>query len=72
LGSLLVVSCTDCAGIALHTTPDIPKWKKPEVALVTAGGELDVLGVGYDDVPADGREQILTAFLRVDFKRRIV
>ena len=58
--------------IALHTTPGIPKWKKPEVALVTAGVELDVLGLGYDDVPSDAREQVLAAFPRVDFKRRIV
>jgi hypothetical protein len=58
--------------IALHTTPGIPKWKKPEVALLTAGVELDVLGLGYDDVSAEAREQILMAFPRVDFKRRIV
>ena len=58
--------------IALHTTPGIPKWKKPEVALLTAGVELDVMGLGYDDVPADAREQVLAAFPRVDFKRRIV
>ena len=58
--------------IALHTTPGIPKWKEPEVALVTAGVELDVLGLGYDDVPADAREQVLATFPRVDFKRRIV
>jgi HD domain len=57
--------------IALHTTPGIPKWKKPVVALVTAGVELDVLGLGYDDVSADAREQVLAAFPRVDFKRRI-
>ena len=31
--------------IALHTTPGIPKHKKPEVALVTAGVEMDVLGI---------------------------
>ena len=58
--------------IALHTTPGIPKWKKPVVALLTAGVELDVLGLGYDDVPAEAREQVLAAFPRVDFKRRIV
>ena len=58
--------------IALHTTPGIPKWKKPEVALVTAGVELDVMGLGYDQVPADARNQVLAAFPRVDFKRRIV
>jgi HD domain len=58
--------------IALHTTPGIPKWKKPEVALVTAGVELDVMGLGYHDVPADARDQVLAALPRVDFKRRIV
>jgi hypothetical protein len=58
--------------IALHTTPNIPRWKKPEVALVTAGVELDVLGLGYDDVSAEAREQVLAAFPRVDFKRSIV
>jgi hypothetical protein len=56
----------------LHTTPGIPKWKKPEVALVTACVDLDVLGLGYDDVPAEAREQVLAAFPRVDFKRRII
>jgi hypothetical protein len=58
--------------IALHTTPGIPRWKKPEVALLTAGVELDVLGLGYNDVSPEAREQILAAFPRVDFKRRIV
>lgn len=58
--------------IALHTTPGIPKWKKPEVALVTAGVELDVLGIGYEDVSDQAREEILKAFPRVDFKKRIV
>ncbi|MEA2224158.1 MAG: hypothetical protein QOH83_2534, partial [Solirubrobacteraceae bacterium] len=38
--------------IALHTTPGIPEHKEPEVALVTAGVELDVLGFGYDDIAA--------------------
>ena len=34
--------------IALHTTPGIPKHKRPVVALVTAGVEMDVLGMEYD------------------------
>jgi len=33
--------------IALHTTPGIPEFMEPEVALVTAGVEYDVLGIGY-------------------------
>ena len=58
--------------IALHTTPGIPKWKKPEVALVTAGVELDVLGIGYEEISSEVRTEILAAFPRVDFKRSIV
>jgi hypothetical protein len=58
--------------IALHTTPGIPKWKKPEVALVTAGVELDVLGIGYDEIAEPDREEVLAAFPRVDFKRSII
>jgi len=34
--------------IALHTTPGIPEFMAPEIALVTAGVEMDVLGIGYD------------------------
>ena len=38
--------------IALHTTPGIPEFMDPVIALVTAGVEMDVLGInyqGYDD-----------------------
>jgi hypothetical protein len=48
--------------IALHTTPGIPEHKEPEVALVTAGVELDVLGLGYHDITDTQREQVLSAF----------
>jgi HD superfamily phosphodiesterase len=58
--------------IALHTTPGIPEHKEPEVALVTAGVELDVLGFGYDDIAAADREAVLTAYPRVDFKESII
>jgi hypothetical protein len=58
--------------IALHTTPGIPQHKEPEVALVTAGVELDVLGLGFDDIPADDREDVLIAYPRVDFKESII
>src|SRR6202035_5456585 len=33
--------------IALHTTPGIPQHMHPVVALVTAGVEMDVLGLDY-------------------------
>jgi HD superfamily phosphodiesterase len=58
--------------IALHTTPGIPQHKEPEVALVTAGVELDVLGFGYDDISAEAREAVLAAYPRVDFKESII
>lgn len=58
--------------IALHTTPGIPEHKEPEVALVTAGVELDVLGIGYDDITDADREQVLRALPRVDFKHQII
>ena len=58
--------------IALHTTPGIPEHKEPEVALVTAGVELDVLGLGYDDISAEDREAVLAAYPRIDFKESII
>jgi hypothetical protein len=58
--------------IALHTTPEIPWQKKPEVALVTAGVELDVLGFGFDEVPADVKAQVLAVHPRRNFKTEIV
>ena len=58
--------------IALHTTPGIPQHKEPEVALVTAGVELDVLGFGYDDISAEDRDAVLAAYPRLDFKESII
>jgi hypothetical protein len=58
--------------IALHTTPGIPKHKEPEVALVTAGVDLDVLGIGYDDIDVADREAVLAAYPRVNFKESII
>ena len=59
--------------IALHTTPGIPEHKKPEVALVTAGVEMDVLGLAYDQFPDEQREAVVTAYPRGgDFKNEII
>lgn len=58
--------------IALHTTPGIPEHMEPEVALVTAGVEYDVLGIGYHDLPAGARAAVVAAHPRPDFKRRIL
>ena len=58
--------------IALHTTPEIPWHKRPEVALVTGGVEADVLGDGLDEISVGDRKAVLDAFPRIDFKRSIV
>jgi HD domain len=58
--------------IALHTTPEIPYRLEPEVALVTAGVETDVLGVGYGDLAPGDVAAVVAAHPRPDFKRRIV
>lgn len=59
-------------GIALHTTPEIPLHMAPEVALVTRGVELDVLGIGYDAVSEEQRNAVIAAHPRPDFKNRIL
>ena len=58
--------------IALHTTPEIPWHKVPEVALVTGGVEADVLGEGLDEISEEDRASVLAAYPRVDFKAGIV
>ncbi|MFJ8009076.1 HD domain-containing protein [Streptomyces fagopyri] len=58
--------------IALHTTPGVPQFMEPEVALVTAGVEYDVLGIGYADVSDEDRAAITALHPRPDFKRRIL
>ncbi|MEU8953237.1 HD domain-containing protein [Streptomyces sp. NPDC048518] len=58
--------------IALHTTPGIPAYMEPEVALVTAGVEYDVLGIGYHDLDAADRAAVVAAHPRPGFKKRIL
>ncbi|AXE81735.1 HD domain-containing protein [Streptomyces atratus] len=58
--------------IALHTTPGVPQFMEPEVALVTAGVEYDVLGIGYADISDADRAQIVALHPRPDFKQRIL
>jgi hypothetical protein len=58
--------------IALHTTPGVPEFMEPEVALVTAGVEYDVLGIGYHDISDADRAEITTLHPRPDFKRSIL
>lgn len=58
--------------IALHTTPGIPEFLEPEIALVTAGVETDVLGIGRDDLSPEALAAVTAAHPRPDFKRRIL
>ncbi|MEI2415657.1 HD domain-containing protein [Orrella sp. JC864] len=59
--------------IALHTTPGIPVHMHPVVALVTAGVEMDVLGLTYNEYPDAEREAVVKAFPRTpQFKEDII
>lgn len=58
--------------IALHTTPAVPEFLDPEIALVTAGVETDVLGIGRDDLPAEVLAAVTAAHPRPNFKTRIL
>lgn len=61
------------ASIALHTTPGIPQYMKPEIALVTAGVEMDVLGLGFGVVSTVDRETVAEAHPRGPaFKQGII
>jgi HD domain len=59
--------------IALHTTPGIPQYMHPVVALVTAGVEMDVLGIDYTSFTAFDRNALIKAFPRTPhFKEDIL
>src|ERR1044072_4676592 len=58
--------------IALHTTPGVPEFLDPEIALVTAGVETDVLGFGREALSREDLSAVVSAHPRPDFKRRIV
>jgi hypothetical protein len=59
--------------IALHTTPGVPVHMHPVVALVTAGVEMDVLGLTYKDYTDAERETVVKAFPRpAQFKENII
>jgi hypothetical protein len=59
--------------IALHTTPGIPRYMHPVVALVTAGVEMDVLGIEYTSFKDTDRDAVVQAFPRTaHFKEDIL
>jgi hypothetical protein len=59
--------------IALHTTPGIPVYMHPVVALLTAGVEMDVLGIAYDQYGDAQRDAVVQAHPRTPhFKEDII
>jgi hypothetical protein len=59
--------------IALHTTPGIPPHMHPVVALLTAGVEMDVLGLAYPEYSDVERKAVVHAHPRSNnFKEAII
>ena len=59
--------------IALHTTPGIPEHMRPTIAMLTAGVEMDVLGIGYDAFTAEQRDHVCAHHPReANFKENII
>jgi hypothetical protein len=59
--------------IALHTTPGVPEHMSANIALVTAGVEMDVLGIAYQDFTHQQRDHVCEHHPRGDsFKENII
>ncbi len=59
--------------IALHTTPGIPQYMHPVIALLTNGVQMDVLGIAYSEFSDADREAIVAAYPRSQhFKEDII
>jgi hypothetical protein len=58
---------------ALHTTPGVPEHMRPTIALVTAGVEMDVLGIAYQDFTHEQRDHVCEHHPReANFKESII
>ncbi|MFW1948172.1 HD domain-containing protein [Acinetobacter bereziniae] len=59
--------------IALHTTPGIPEFMAAEIAMVTEGVEMDVLGIKFDQYSQQERDQVIQLHPReTGFKEKII
>jgi hypothetical protein len=58
--------------IALHTTPQIPRYLQAEVRLVNWGVEYDIPGRHFDDLTAEQRNEVIAAHPRPGFKEGIL
>jgi HD domain len=52
------------AAVALHTTPGIPQYMHPVIALTSAGVLMDVVGGGFEQFTDAQRNSVLRAFPR--------
>jgi hypothetical protein len=50
--------------IALHATPGIPEHKRPEIALLAAGFEMDIFGAAYNEFTEAQRDAVVGAHPR--------
>src|ERR1700750_3258237 len=50
--------------IALHTTPGVAPYMRPEIALLYSGVGLDVLGRAFDQFPSELRDGIVARYPR--------
>ena len=59
--------------IAIHTTPGIPQYMHPVIALVNAGVLMDVLGVEYEKFTEAQRNSVVEAYSRAPlFEEEII
>jgi hypothetical protein len=58
--------------IALHTTPGVTQYLRPEIALLYSGVSLDVVGKGFDEFPEELRDEIVARYPRQHFKEGFV
>ena len=62
-------------GLAEHRAahhPGSAEFLEPEIALVNAGVETDVVGIGRDELSSEALAAVTAAHPRPDFKRRIL
>ena len=57
--------------IALHTTPGIPQYMRPEINLTNAGVLVDVVGIGYDEYSSQQRESGRRRLSTWQFQKRV-
>lgn len=59
--------------IAIHTTPGIPQYMHPVIALINAGVLMDVLGVEYEKFTEAQRNSVVEAYPRAPlFEEEII